>query len=99
MNDVFGEASQGKWEDTDEGKARMKKWCDYLTVRLTANKYLVCDTPTVADYQGVFAMVFMLPKVTDCEKKRSTIDLKLLLTFGNPDHRGRSSAIVAFTPF
>merc|ERR1719242_667360 len=68
MNDVFGEAVGGKFALVD-GKPndRMAKWMDYMTIRLKASKFLCGDEPTVADYQGVFAFVWMLKKAENCE--------------------------------
>jgi len=60
VNDIFGE-SKGFKEKPD----RMKKWFTLLEKRLSKQKFLAGETPTVADYHGVFAFEWVHARVGD----------------------------------
>jgi len=60
MNDIFGE-SKGFKDKPD----RMKKWFTLLEKRLSKQKFLAGETPTVADYHGVFAFEWVHARVGD----------------------------------
>ena len=52
VDDVFAEAQGGKFaKDPD----RAAKWFSLLDARLADHRYLVTDSPTVADFHAVFA--------------------------------------------
>merc|ERR1719300_2108977 len=50
MDDIFGESKNFK-----EKPDRAKRWFSLLETRLAKHQFLVCDSPTVADFHGVFA--------------------------------------------
>lgn len=52
MNDIFSLAQSGHFTENPE---RATQWFKLLESKLVENKFLVADTPTVADFHGVFA--------------------------------------------
>ena len=52
MNDIFSSAQSGNFTENPE---RAAQWFRLLEKRLTESKFLIADTPTVADFHGVFA--------------------------------------------
>lgn len=52
MNDIFSSAQSGNFTENPE---RAAQWFRLLEKSLTENKFLIADTPTVADFHGVFA--------------------------------------------
>jgi len=50
MDDIFGESKN--FQDKPD---RAKRWFSLLESRLAQHQFLVCDSPTVADFHGVFA--------------------------------------------
>lgn len=52
MGDIFTGAQSGQFTDNTE---RANQWFTLLEERLANQKFLVSDTPTVADFHGVFA--------------------------------------------
>lgn len=52
VDDIFNEAQRGKMTDKPE---RADKWFGLLEKQLEQHKFLVCNTPTVADFHAVFA--------------------------------------------
>mmetsp|Transcript_25037 Transcript_25037/g.44520 ORF Transcript_25037/g.44520 Transcript_25037/m.44520 type:complete len:187 (+) Transcript_25037:41-601(+) len=59
LNDIFSESATGKWSGNPD---RADKWLSLLEARLKKHKFLVCDTPTVADFHAVFAFEWMHKK-------------------------------------
>lgn len=52
MDEIFTGAQSGRFLGNTE---RANEWFDLLEKRLANQKFLVSDTPTVADFHGVFA--------------------------------------------
>uniref|UniRef100_A0A7S2U3R2 GST C-terminal domain-containing protein n=2 Tax=Lotharella oceanica TaxID=641309 RepID=A0A7S2U3R2_9EUKA len=59
VNDICSEAMGGKWKEKPE---RADKWLTLLEAKLKKTKFLVCDTPTVADFHAVFAFEWVNKK-------------------------------------
>jgi len=61
MNDIFGEAvkgPEGPWAKTE----RKDKWFNLMETQLGKTKFLACNSPTIADFQGVFAFSWAFAK-------------------------------------
>lgn len=70
VNDIFGEASSGKLKENPD---RAKKWFALVEKTLSETKgFLVCGTPTVADFHAVFAFEWVIK----CVGPECTTDAK-----------------------
>jgi len=59
MNDICDEVMSGKlFEDA----SRTDKWFSLLEAKLQGHKFMVADTPTVADFHGVFTFAWYFSK-------------------------------------
>jgi len=64
LEDMFAESYRGDWNKEEVGQDRANAWFALLESRLTDRKFLVKDTPTVADFHGVFVFEIIGKKYT-----------------------------------